>query len=152
LYYIGLSLDVDIKENTMQHSDYSEKVMEHFTHPRNMGEISHPDGTSQVGNPSCGDMMQIQIQVEEDKITDAKFKTFGCVAAIATSSISTELIIGKTLEEAERLSNDAVAEALDGLPSHKRHCSVLAADAIQAAIQNYRKETDASVEDTGSRS
>jgi nitrogen fixation NifU-like protein len=123
----------------MQHSEYSEKVMDHFTNPRNMGEISNADGFSQVGNASCGDMMQIQIKVEDGVIRDAKFKTFGCVAAIATSSISTEMIIGKTLEEAERLTNAAVADALDGLPSHKRHCSVLAADAIQAAIQNYRE-------------
>lgn len=123
----------------MQHSDYSEKVMEHFTNPRNMGEISDPDGTSRIGNPSCGDMMQIQIRVEDGIIRDAKFKTFGCVAAIATSSISTEMIIGKTLEEAETLTNDAVAQALDGLPAHKRHCSVLAADAIQAAIRDYRE-------------
>jgi nitrogen fixation NifU-like protein len=123
----------------MQYSDYSEKVMDHFTNPRNMGEMLNPDGISEVGNASCGDMMQIQIKVEDGIIQDAKFKTFGCVAAIATSSISTEMIIGKTLEEAERLTNDAVANALDGLPSHKRHCSVLAAEAIQAAIQNYRK-------------
>ncbi|OIP65844.1 MAG: Fe-S cluster assembly scaffold protein NifU [Nitrospirae bacterium CG_4_9_14_3_um_filter_53_35] len=123
----------------MQHSDYSEKVMDHFNNPRNMGEIRNPDGESQVGNPTCGDMMQIQIKVEDGKIKEAKFKTFGCVAAIATSSISTEMIIGKTLEEAEKLTNDAVALALDGLPAHKRHCSVLAAEAIQAAIQNYRE-------------
>ncbi|MEK6777515.1 MAG: Fe-S cluster assembly scaffold protein NifU [bacterium] len=123
----------------MQHSDYSEKVMDHFNHPRNMGEIQNPDGASQVGNPTCGDMMQIHIKVEDGIIREAKFKTFGCVAAIATSSISTEMIIGKTLEEAEKLTNDAVAQALDGLPPHKRHCSVLAAEAIQAAIQNYRE-------------
>ncbi len=123
----------------MQHSDYSEKVMDHFNNPRNMGEIQNPDGTSQVGNPTCGDMMQIQIKVEDGIIREAKFKTFGCVAAIATSSISTEMIIGKTLEESEKLTNDAVAQALDGLPPHKRHCSVLAAEAIQAAIQNYRE-------------
>ncbi len=125
----------------MQHSDYSEKVMDHFTNPRNMGEMTNPDGVSEVGNASCGDMMQIQIKVEGGIIQDAKFKTFGCVAAIATSSISTEMIIGKTLDEAEHLTNDAVANALDGLPSHKRHCSVLAAEAIQAAIQNYRNGT-----------
>ena len=124
----------------MQHSDYSEKVMDHFTNPRNMGEISEPDGAGQVGNPSCGDMMQIQIKVEDGIIQDAKFKTFGCVAAIATSSISTEMIIGKSLDDAESLTNDAVANALDGLPAHKRHCSVLAADAIQAAIKNYREQ------------
>lgn len=125
----------------MQHSDYSEKVMDHFKNPRNMGEMTNPDGVSEVGNASCGDMMQIQIKVEGGIIQDAKFKTFGCVAAIATSSISTEMIIGKTLDEAEHLTNDAVANALDGLPSHKRHCSVLAAEAIQAAIQNYRNGT-----------
>ena len=124
----------------MQHSDYSEKVMDHFTNPRNMGEISEPDGAGQVGNPSCGDMMQIQIKVEDGIIQDAKFKTFGCVAAIATSSISTEMIIGKSLDDAESLTNDAVANALDGLPAHKRHCSVLAADAIQAAVKNYREQ------------
>lgn len=123
----------------MQHSDYSEKVMDHFNNPRNMGEIQNPDGAGQVGNPTCGDMMQIQIKVEDGIIREAKFKTFGCVAAIATSSISTEMIVGKTLEEAEKLTNDAVAQALDGLPPHKRHCSVLAAEAIQAAIQNYRE-------------
>lgn len=123
----------------MQHSDYSEKVMDHFNNPRNMGEIQNPDGAGQVGNPTCGDMMQIQIKVDDGIIREAKFKTFGCVAAIATSSISTEMIIGKTLEEAEKLTNDAVAQALDGLPPHKRHCSVLAAEAIQAAIQNYRE-------------
>lgn len=122
----------------MQHTDYSEKVLDHFTNPRNMGVISDPDGSSQVGNPSCGDMMQIQLKVKDGIIQDAKFKTFGCVAAIATSSISTEMIIGKSVEEAERLTNEAVAEALGGLPPHKRHCSVLAADAIRAAIQNYR--------------
>jgi nitrogen fixation NifU-like protein len=125
----------------MQHSDYSEKVMDHFKNPRNMGEMTNPDGVSEVGNAACGDMMQIQIKVEGGIIQDAKFKTFGCVAAIATSSISTEMIIGKTLDEAEHLTNDAVANALDGLPSHKRHCSVLAAEAIQAAIQNYRNGT-----------
>jgi len=130
----------------MQHSDYSAKVMDHFTNPRNMGEMTDPDGTAQVGNPSCGDMMQIQIKVEDGVIREAKFKTFGCVAAIATSSISTEMIQGKTLEEAERLTNEAVAQALDGLPAHKRHCSVLAADAIQAAIRDYRNRSTAAAE------
>jgi len=118
---------------------YSQKVMEHFTNPRNVGEIENPDGVGEVGNPTCGDMMRITIRVVEGVITDIKFKTFGCGAAIATSSMVTELVKGKTIAEAERITNKAVAEALDGLPKVKMHCSVLAEDGVRAAIEDYRK-------------
>jgi len=119
---------------------YSEKVMEHFMNPRNVGEIENPDGVGVVGNPICGDMMKITIRVENGVITDAKFKTFGCGAAIATSSMVTEMVKGKTLEEAEKITNKTVAEALGGLPPIKIHCSVLAEDGIKAAIQDYKKK------------
>ncbi len=117
---------------------YSEKVMDHFQHPRNVGEIENADGVGELGNPTCGDIMKIYIKVKDDKIDDVKFKTFGCGAAIATSSMVTELVKGKTLEEAERVSNMVVAEALDGLPPIKMHCSNLAADALHLAIEDYR--------------
>jgi nitrogen fixation NifU-like protein len=117
---------------------YSEKVMDHFSNPRNVGEIDNPDGVGEVGNASCGDIMKIFLKVENDVITDVKFKTFGCGAAIATSSMVTEMAIGKTIEEALELSNQAVAEALDGLPAQKMHCSNLAADALHEAIKNYQ--------------
>lgn len=117
---------------------YSAKVMEHFQNPRNVGEIKDADGIGTVGNPSCGDIMSIYIKVENNIITDIKFKTFGCGAAIATSSITTEMVKGKTIEEAERLTRNDVAEALGGLPPIKMHCSNLAADALKAAIENYR--------------
>jgi nitrogen fixation NifU-like protein len=117
---------------------YSEKVMDHFSNPRNVGEIDNPDGVGEVGNASCGDIMKIFLKVENDVITDVKFKTFGCGAAIATSSMVTEMAIGKTLDEALALSNQAVAEALDGLPAQKMHCSNLAADALHEAIKNYK--------------
>jgi nitrogen fixation NifU-like protein len=116
---------------------YSEKVMDHFMNPRNMGEIENPDGVGMVGNPVCGDMMKIMIRVENDVIADVRFKTFGCGAAIATSSMATELVKGKTLEEALAVTNQAVAQALDGLPPVKMHCSVLAEDGIRAAINDY---------------
>jgi len=116
---------------------YTEKVMDHFSNPRNVGEIENADGVGEVGNASCGDIMKIFLKVEDNVIQDIKFKTFGCGAAIATSSMVTEMAIGKTLEEALRLSNDAVAEALDGLPPAKMHCSNLAADALHEAIKNY---------------
>lgn len=119
--------------------EYSELVMDHFTNPRNVGMIEEPDGVGKVGNPVCGDLMEIFIKVESDRIVDIKFRTFGCGAAIATSSIATEMVKGKTLEEAERLSNKVVAEALGGLPPIKMHCSNLAADAIHAAIADYRQ-------------
>jgi len=117
---------------------YSDKVMDHFMHPRNMGEIEDADGVGNVGNPVCGDVMRLYIKVENDRIVDAKFKTFGCGAAIATSSIATELIKGKSVDEATKLTNEAVAEALDGLPPAKMHCSVLAQDAVEAAVKDYK--------------
>jgi nitrogen fixation NifU-like protein len=116
---------------------YSEKVMEHFRNPRNVGSIENPDGVGQVGNPVCGDIMRLEIKVKDGRIEDAKFKTFGCGAAIATSSMVTELVKGKTLEEALDISNKAVAEALGGLPPVKMHCSNLAADALHKAIDDY---------------
>ncbi|NLJ74608.1 MAG: Fe-S cluster assembly scaffold protein NifU [Firmicutes bacterium] len=119
---------------------YSEKVMDHFTNPRNVGELPDADGVGEVGNARCGDIMKLWIKVEDGRISDVKFKTFGCGAAIATSSIVTELAKGKTLDEAEQISNRAVAEALDGLPPIKMHCSNLAADALREAIADYRKK------------
>lgn len=121
---------------------YSAKVIEHFQNPRNVGEMENADGVGTVGNASCGDIMSIYIKVENDIITDIKFKTFGCGAAIATSSITTELVKGRTIAEAERLTRNQVAEALDGLPPIKMHCSNLATDALRAAIENYRSRKD----------
>lgn len=120
---------------------YSEKVMEHFQHPRNVGEIADASGIGNVGNPICGDIMRLYIKVENDIITDTKFKTFGCGAAIATSSMVTELVKGKTLKEALEVSNRAVAEALGGLPPIKMHCSVLAEDALRSAIKDYLEKS-----------
>jgi len=117
---------------------YSDKVMDHFKNPRNVGEIENPDGVGHVGNPVCGDIMELYIRVKKNIITDAKFKTFGCGAAIATSSMVTELVIGKTIEEALEISNKAVIEALDGLPPVKVHCSVLAEEALKSAIEDYQ--------------
>ncbi len=119
---------------------YSAKVLDHFKNPRNMGEISDADGVGTVGNPVCGDLMTIYIKVKENRITDIKFKTFGCGAAIATSSMTTELAKGKTLEEAMKLSRKDVADNLDGLPPIKMHCSNLAADGLHAAIEDYLKK------------
>ena len=119
---------------------YSEKVMDHFMEPRNMGDIKDADAVGTVGNPACGDVMRLYIKVEDEKITEAKFKTFGCGAAIATSSMATEMIKDKSLEDAEKVTNEAVAEALDGLPPNKMHCSVLAQEAIEAAIKNYKEK------------
>ena len=116
---------------------YSDKVMDHFEHPRNVGEIEHADGVGQVGNPKCGDIMKMYLKIDDGVITDVKFKTFGCGSAIATSSMATELIKGKRVEEALGLTNAAVAEALDGLPPQKLHCSVLAEEAIKAALADY---------------
>jgi len=116
---------------------YSEKVMEHFRNPRNVGSIENPDGVGQVGNPVCGDIMRLEIKVKDGRIDDVKFKTFGCGAAIATSSMVTELVKGKTLDEALAISNKTVAEALEGLPPVKMHCSNLAADALHKAIEDY---------------
>lgn len=119
---------------------YSEKVMHHFANPRNVGEIPDADGIGEVGNSKCGDIMKMYIKVEDNRIVDVKFKTFGCGAAIATSSMATELIKGKTIDEALKLTNKAVMEALDGLPPVKVHCSVLAEQAIKAALADYYKK------------
>jgi nitrogen fixation NifU-like protein len=121
---------------------YSEKVLEHFKEPKNVGEIDDADGKGSVGNPVCGDMMTMYIKVEDEKIKDIKFKTFGCGAAIATSSMTTELAKGKTLDEALNISKKDVAEALGGLPPVKMHCSNLAADALHEAIKDYRKRKE----------
>ena len=117
---------------------YSAKVMEHFQNPRNVGEIENPDGVGEIGNPVCGDIMKLYIKVKDNRVVEAKFKTFGCGAAIATSSMITELVKNKTLEEAEKISKQTVAEALDGLPVNKMHCSNLAADALHKAIEDYK--------------
>ena len=119
---------------------YSEKVMEHFKNPRNVGDMPDADGIGHVGNPVCGDIMELYIKVRDNVIVDAKFKTFGCGAAIATSSMVTELVKGKTIEEALKVSNSAVAEALGGLPKIKMHCSVLAEEALKSAIDDYLKK------------
>jgi len=119
---------------------YSDKVMDHFTNPRNVGEIDDANGVGEVGNASCGDIMKIFLKVDGNIITDVKFKTFGCGAAIATSSMVTEMAKGKTLDEALELTNELVAEALDGLPPAKMHCSNLAADALHEAIKNYKEQ------------
>ena len=129
---------------------YSNKVMEHFKNPRNVGEIENPDGVGHVGNPVCGDIMELYIKVTNGTITDAKFKTFGCGAAIATSSMMTEMVKGKSVSEALEISNRAIAEALDGLPSIKMHCSVLAEEALKSAIEDYYAKSKK--RDNGSKS
>lgn len=121
---------------------YSEKVMDHFRNPRNVGIIENADGVGEVGNAKCGDIMKIYLKIEDDIIVDVKFETFGCGSAIASSSMATELIKGKPVSEALALTNKAVAEALDGLPAHKLHCSVLAEDAIKAALLDYYKRNN----------
>lgn len=126
----------------MTETMYSEKVIEYFQNPKNVGEIKNPDGVGEVGSPVCGDMMKIFISVEDNRITDIKFQTFGCAAAIATSSMMTELVLGKTLDEALSVKDVDVAEALGGLPMHKMHCSNLAEDALRVAIDNYRRKSD----------
>jgi len=125
---------------------YSEKVMEHFSNPRNVGEIENPDGVGEAGNAKCGDIMKIYLQVKDNVIEDVKFKTFGCASAIASSSIATEMIKGKTINEAWSLTNKSVAEALDGLPPAKMHCSVLAEEAIHKAINDYKAKHGMPVE------
>jgi nitrogen fixation NifU-like protein len=119
---------------------YTEKVMDHFSNPRNMGELDHADGVGTVGNAKCGDIMRIYLKIENDIVEDVKFKTFGCGAAIATSSMATELVKGKTIQEALKVTNKAVMEALDGLPKAKVHCSLLAEEALQAALWDYAKK------------
>jgi nitrogen fixation NifU-like protein len=119
---------------------YSEKVIEHFMNPRNVGEIENADGDGTVGNPVCGDLMTFYISVKENRLTDIKFKTFGCGAAIAVSSMISEMALGKTIEEAKKITNEMVAEELNGLPSQKMHCSNLGADALHKAIEDYEKK------------
>ena len=119
---------------------YSEKVMDHFMNPRNVGEIESADGIGEVGNPACGDMMRLYLKIEEGRVRDAKFRTFGCGAAIASSSMLTEMIKGKTVDEARAITNQQVAEALDGLPAVKIHCSVMAEQAVKSALDDYVKK------------
>lgn len=127
---------------------YSEKVMDHFRNPRNVGTIENADGIGEVGNPVCGDIMKIYLKIEDERITDVKFETFGCGSAIASSSMATELIIGQPLKEALKLTNKAVTEALDGLPAHKLHCSVLAEEAIKLAVKDYYDKNGISYDPT----
>ena len=126
--------------------EYSAKVMDHFMNPRNVGEIENASGVGQVGNMKCGDIMKVYLQIEDDKIIDAKFKTFGCGAAVATSSMATELVKGKTVQQALEVTNKAVMEALDGLPPVKVHCSLLAEEAIHAALWDYAEKHDIKIE------
>ena len=121
---------------------YSEKVMDHFLHPRNVGVIEDANAIGEVGNAKCGDIMKMYLKIEDDVIQDVKYETFGCGSAIASSSMATEMIKGKPLSEAMKLTNQAVTEALDGLPAHKLHCSVLAEEAIQSALEDYRKRQE----------
>jgi len=125
---------------------YSEKVMEHFMNPRNVGEIDNPDGIGEVGNPVCGDMMTFYIKVDDNRLSDVKFKTFGCGAAIAVSSIVSEMAMGKTLEEVRKITPALVAQELEGLPKNKYHCSNLGAQALNKAIDNYLKKQGKAVE------
>ena len=125
---------------------YSDKVMDHFRNPRNVGVIEDADGIGEVGNAKCGDIMKMYLKIEDDIVQDAKFETFGCGSAIASSSMATELIIGQPLSEVKKLTNKAVAEALDGLPAYKMHCSVLAEEAIQSALEDYQKRTGKTIE------
>lgn len=121
---------------------YSDKVMDHFLQPRNLGTIENADGVGEVGNAKCGDIMKMYLKIDDEIITDVKFETFGCASAIASSSMATELIKGQRVEDAMQLTNKAVAEALDGLPAYKMHCSVLAEEAIQAALEDYKKKQE----------
>jgi nitrogen fixation NifU-like protein len=122
---------------------YSEIVMDHFTHPRNVGVIENADGIGEVGNAKCGDIMKMYLKIEDDVVKDVKFETFGCGSAIASSSMATEMIKGQSVSDVEKLTNKAVAEALDGLPDYKMHCSVLAEEAIQAALKDYQSRKGA---------
>ena len=126
---------------------YSEKVMDHFRNPRNLGSIENADGVGEAGNAVCGDIMKIYLKVDDGIITDVKFETFGCGSAIASSSMATEMIKGKSVKDALKLSNKAVTEALDGLPAHKLHCSVLAEEAVQAAVRDYCEKHGLNFED-----
>ena len=130
---------------------YSQQVLDHFKNPRHCGRMENPDGIGKVGNPICGDVMWIYIKVKDNRIDDISFETFGCVAAIATSSITTELVVGKTIEEALELSNKAVAQALGGLPANKMHCSLLAEEGLKAAIEDYLKKQGRSLDALGAK-
>lgn len=132
-----------------QFSQYSREVIDHFTNPRNLGEIKDADGIGEVGNAKCGDVMQLFIKIKDDKIEDVKFKTFGCCAAIATSSMITEMIKGKPLSALKEVTNKAVAEALGGLPQIKLHCSVLAEDALKSALEDYYRRKKVAKDETG---
>lgn len=125
---------------------YSEKVMDHFMHPRNVGEIEDASGVGTVGNAKCGDIMKVYLKIEDNVIKDAKFKTFGCGAAVATSSMATEMVIGKTIQEALQITNKSVAEALDGLPPVKMHCSLLAEESLHAALWDYAEKNHITIE------
>ena len=125
---------------------YSEKVMDHFRNPRNVGVIEDPDGVGEVGNAKCGDIMKMYLKIEDGIVKDVKFETFGCGSAIASSSMATELIMGQPVSEVRKLTNKAVAEALDGLPDYKMHCSVLAEEAIRSALEDYQKRTGEIIE------
>lgn len=122
--------------------DEDSKIMEHFLNPRNVGEIKNPDGKGKIGNPTCGDIMEFFIKVKDNKIVEAKFKTYGCAAAIASTSILTELIIGKTIDEALEISNQKIREVLGKMPKHKYHCTVLAEQALKSAIEDYQKRNE----------
>ena len=126
--------------------EYKEKVLDHFVNPRNVGEIENASGVGNVGNAKCGDIMRVYLQIENDIIVDAKFKTFGCGAAVATSSMATEMVKGKTVQEALQVTNKAVMEALDGLPATKAHCSVLAEEALQSALWDYAQKSGVTIE------
>ena len=130
---------------------YSEKVMDHFRNPRNLGKMEHPDGVGEVGNAKCGDIMKIYLKITDGVIEDVKFNTFGCGSAIASSSMATEMIKGKPIEEALTLTNRAVAEALDGLPPQKLHCSVLAEEAVKAAIDDYYQKQESQKKELGDK-
>ena len=130
---------------------YSEKVMEHFMHPRNVGEIENPDGVGEVGNPICGDMMTFYIKVKDNRLADVKFKTFGCGAAIAVSSMVSEMAMGKTLEEAMKITPQLVADELQGLPKQKFHCSNIGAQALHKAIENYLSKSKGEVKGEGGK-
>jgi len=139
-YTIRPAIAGEQQEVMMAQGPYSDTVMDHFEHPRNMGEMDGADGMAQVGNPACGDVTRIFLKIENDRIVDVKFKTFGCAAAIASSSMTTELIKGKTIDEALAITNEIVARELGGLPEAKMHCSVMAEEALRAAIEDYRKK------------
>jgi len=138
--FYGIFVRISLEEVAMAKGPFNDTVMNHFMNPRNVGEIEDADGVGEAGSPVCGDMMTLYLKIADNKIVDAKFKTFGCGAAIASGSMATEMLKGKTLEEASRMTNRDVLDALGGLPPAKEHCSVLAEDAVRAAIEYYQKK------------